>query len=217
MQQKVEASSSELQQKVEGARTELQQQLADTSTRLTTEGAARERSVGLSLAANSLDTALQTGQPFAADGRHLAPARARAIRSWTASANTLEPMAAAGIPTVASLAQKLDEIEQGLAATPGRTALRLAGRGPRENLNNLVDLHPADEEAVPGAERGARRAPGPAAAGSAGCRRGAASRWPSRATRPPQAWIASANQRLAAVGAVDTLRQQLKTMLARQG
>ena len=32
-----------------------------------------------------------------------------------------------------------------------------------------------------------------------------------------KAWIDSANQRLAAVGAVDTLRQQLKTMLVRQG
>ena len=32
-----------------------------------------------------------------------------------------------------------------------------------------------------------------------------------------KAWIASAEQRLAAVAAVETLRQQLKTMLARQG
>ena len=34
---------------------------------------------------------------------------------------------------------------------------------------------------------------------------------------PAQAWIAGAGQRLAAVAAVETLRQHLKTMLARQG
>jgi hypothetical protein len=34
---------------------------------------------------------------------------------------------------------------------------------------------------------------------------------------PAQAWIADAERRLAAAGAVETLRQHLKTMLARQG
>src|SRR5690606_38609847 len=57
--QQVEALRSELQQKVEGTRSELQQKIADTSSRLTTEGTARERAVGLSLASSSLDTALQ--------------------------------------------------------------------------------------------------------------------------------------------------------------
>ena len=214
VQQKVEASSRELQQKVEGARTELQQKIADTSTRLTTEGAARERSVGLSLAANSLDTALQTGQPIeqtVATLRQLS----QGDQVVDGAANTLEPMAAAGIPTVASLAQKLDEIEQGLVATPGEQPSDWLDR-TRANLNNLIDLHPADQEAVPGqnAVRGARQAlllqdlPGAVTALKPLADGG---------NEAAKAWIDSANQRLAAVSAVDTLRQQLKTMLVRQG
>jgi hypothetical protein len=214
LQQKVEGARTELQQKVEGARTELQQKIADTSTKLTSEGAARERSVGLSLAANSLDTALQTGQPIeqmVATLRQLS----QGDQVVDGVADTLEPMAAAGIPTMASLAQKLDGIEQGLAATPGEQPSDWLDR-TRANLNNLIDLHPADQEAVPGqnAVRGARQAlllqdlPGAVAALKPLADGG---------NEAAKAWIDSANQRLAAVGAVDTLRQQLKTMLVRQG
>ena len=86
----------------------------------------------------------------------------------------------------------------------------------RENLSNLVNLHPVDEEAVPGenAVRGAREAlllqdlPGAVAAMKP---------FADQGNEPAQAWIAGAGQRLAAVAAVEALRQHLKTMLARQG
>ena len=210
----LEAVRGELQDKVQGARSDLQQQLADTSSRLTAAGAERERSVGLSLATNSLDAALQSGQPFA-PAVEILRQLAKDDQVITGVADTLEPMAATGIPTSGSLAQKLREIEQGLApastAEPSDWLTRT-----RENLSSLVDLHAADEEAVPGqnAVLAAREAlllqdvPGAVAAMQPLAEQGNAA---------AAAWIASADQRLAAAGAVETLRQHLKTMLARQG
>ena len=214
LQDKVQSARDELQDKVQGARSELQQQLTDTSTRLTTEGAARERSVGLSLATNSLDASLQNGQPFVPTIDTLRQL-AQGDQVVREVADTLEPMAAAGVPTSASLAQKLAEIEQSLAPASAAAPSDWVER-TRENLSNLVNLHPVDEEAVPGenAVRGAREAlllqdlPGAVAAMKPLADQG---------NEPAQAWIAGAGQRLAAVAAVETLRQHLKTMLARQG
>ena len=89
----LQALRGELQDKVQSARSELQQQLVDTSSRLTTEGAARERSVGLSLATNSLDAALQTGQPFEPTINTLRQL-AKGDEVVRGVADTLEPMAA---------------------------------------------------------------------------------------------------------------------------
>lgn len=214
LQQKVEASSSDLQQKVEGARAELQQQLADTSTRLSTEGAARERSVGLSLATDSLDAALQTGQPFeptVASLRQLA----QGDQVVTQAADAVEPMAASGVPTVAALAQKLDAIQAALAPATHEESADWLDR-TRDNLSNLIDLHPDDQEAVPGeaAVEGARQAlllqDLPAAAA-------ALEPLAAGGNEAAKGWIAGAAQRLAAAEAVESLRQHLKTMLARQG
>jgi hypothetical protein len=212
--QQVEALRAELQAKVEGARSELQQTIADTSTRLTTEGAARERNVGLSLAASSLETALQNGQPFEPTVGTLRQL-SQGDQVVDGVVGTLGPMAAAGIPTVASLAQGLDAIEQGLSSTEPQQSTDWLER-TTENLNSLIDLHPADQEAVPGqgAVRGSRQALllqdlsgaitalGPLA---------------DQGNEAAKAWIDRANQRIAAMEAVDTLRQHLKTMVARQG
>jgi len=210
----VQTVRTELQEKVQGARSELQQQLAETSSRLTTEGAARERSVGLSLATNSLDASLQTGQPFVPTIDTLRQL-ARDDQIVQGVADTLEPMAATGIPTVASLAQKAGEIEQSLAPASKAESSDWLDR-TRENLNNLVNLHPVDQEAVPGqnAVRGAKQAlllqdlPGAVAAMKPLAEQGNAA---------AKAWVMAAEQRLAAADAVETLRQHLKTTLARQG
>ena len=210
----LQAIRAELQDKVQGARDELQQQLVDTSSRLTTEGAARERSVGLSLATNSLDASLQTGQPFTPTIDILRQL-GQDDQVVQGIAGTLEPMAAGGIPTTGSLAQKLAEIQQSLAPASTAEPTDWLER-TRENLNSLVNLHPVDEEAVPGesAVLAAREAlllqnlPGAVAAMQPLAEQGNAA---------AQAWVASANQRLSAAEAVETLRQHLKTMLARQG
>ena len=212
--QQVDALRADLQAKVEGTRSELQQKLADTSTRLTTEGAARERNVGLSLAASSLETALQSGQPFeptVATLRQLS----QSDQVVDGVIGTLEPMAAGGIPTAASLARDLDTIEQGLTPAEEQESADWLAR-TADNLNNLIDLHPADQEAVPGqgAVRGSRQAlllqdlNGAIAALTPLADQGNAA---------AKAWIERANQRIAATDAVDALRQHLKTMVARQG
>lgn len=210
----VQAIRGELQDKVQGARSELEQQLADTSTRLTTQGEARERSVGLSLATNSLDASLQTGQPFVPTIDILRQL-GRDDQVVQGVADTLEPMAAAGVPTSGGLAQKLAEIEQSLAPASTAEPTDWLER-TRANLDNLVNLHPVDEEAVPGqnAVLGAREAlllqdlPGAVAAMKPLAAKG---------NEPASAWVAGAEQRLAAADAVETLRQHLKAMLARQG
>ena len=130
MQQQVQRRSrSELQQKVQGARSELQQQLADTSSRLTTEGAARERSVGLSLAPTASMPSLQTGQPFVPTVDTLRQL-GQDDQVVHGAADTLEPMAASGIPTAASLAQKADEIEQSLVAASKADILPTGSTAP---------------------------------------------------------------------------------------
>ena len=210
----LQALRGELQDKVQSARSELQQQLVDTSSRLTTEGAARERSVGLSLATNSLDAALQTGQPFEPTINTLRQL-AKGDEVVRGVADTLEPMAATGIPTVSSLAQKADAVEQSLVAAPASAPSDWLER-TRENLSDLVDFHPADQESVPGenAVGTAKQAlllqdlPGAVAALKPLAEQG---------NEPARAWVAAAEQRLSAAAAIETLRQHLKTTLARQG
>ena len=110
--------------------------------------------------------------------------------------DTLEPMAAGGIPTAASLAQQLGAVEQGLAPASSGTGPR-TGSSDAENLNNLITLHPVDEEAVPGEGAVRRCPPGVAAPGSAGAV--AAIEAAGGAGQPPaKAWVASAEQRIAA-------------------
>ena len=107
--------------KVTGVRTDLEQRLTEVTSRLTTLDAARERSVGLSIAAHSLEAALTSGQPFRADHRHRCASSPRATRSITGVVDTLEPMAPIGMPTFAALAQQLgDDRAEPHAASPRR-------------------------------------------------------------------------------------------------
>ena len=119
------------------------------------------------------------------------------------------------VPIFRSLAQKADAVEQSLVAVPEAAPSDWLGR-TRENLSGLIDLHPADEESVPGenAVGAAKQAlllqdlPGAVAALKPLAEQG---------NEPAKAWIAAAEQRLSAAAAIETLRQHLKTTLARQG
>ena len=174
LQQKVQGARSELQQQVQGARSELQQQLADTSSRLTTEGAERERSVG------SVARLQQPGCACRPVSRFVRPSitlrqlakddQVVARRGRNAGAHGRRWHPDRGQP-----GPEAGRHRAGPCGTPRRTP-PTGWTGPARTSNDLIDLHPADQEAVPGAERGARRAPGAAAAGSAGRGRGAASR-----------------------------------------
>jgi hypothetical protein len=208
------AALAEADQRVAGVRTDLEQRLGEVATRLTALDAERERGVGLSLAAHSLGTAMETGQPFRPTLDVLTQL-GEGDPVISGVVGTLEPMAADGVPTFAVLARELGAVGRSLApesqAAPDDWLTRT-----RENLTNLVDLHPVEEEAVPGenAVQGAQQAlllqdlPGAVAALKPLAEQG---------NEPAKAWVARAEQRLAAGASVETLRQHVKSVLTRQG
>jgi hypothetical protein len=187
--------------------------LQQVTGRLSALDEQRERSVGMSLAVDSLETALQTGQPFAQTLEILGQLGQGDAVVEGATA-TLQPMAESGVPTVAELAKQIGDIERTLTPQPEGQAQDWLER-TRENLQNLVDLHPAGEEDVPGrnAVQGATQAillqdlEGAVQAMEPLAQQGNAQ---------AQAWVQAARARLEARGAVETLRQHVKTLLARQ-
>jgi hypothetical protein len=208
------AALAETGNQVTGVRTDVEQKLADVTSRLTALDAARERGVGLAIAAQSLGTALETGQPFGPTIESMTQL-GQGDPVVTGVVATLEPVAAEGVPTFGRLAQSLGEIEGGLEPTSTAPAEDWLTR-TRENLGNLVNLHPVDSEDVPGqgAVRGAIQAMLLQDLGAA-----LTSMKPlaEQGNEPAKAWVAQAEQRLEAAAAVETLRQHVKTMLAGQG
>ena len=208
------AALAETGNQVTTVRSDLEQRLSDVATKLTALDAARERGVGLSLAAHSLETALQTGEPFQPTVEIMTQL-GQDDPAITEVLAKVEPMAATGIPTFAALAKQLGSVEQSLApastAEPDDWLART-----RDNLENLVNLHPVDAEDVPGqsAVRGAVQA-----MLLQDLRGAVAALKPlaDQGNEPAKAWVASAEQRLEATAAVDALRQHVKTMLVRQG
>lgn len=199
-------------QQVAALRQDFEQQLAQAAERLRALDQQRERGVGMALAADSLDTAIETGQPFAPtlDILRQLGEGDQVVQEVVA---TLEPRAAEGVPTATELARQLEEIEASLTESEGGEPQDWLAR-TRENLEGLVELHPvgADRpgrEAVQQARQmlllqdleGAVRAVEPLA---------------QQGNQEAQAWVAAARARLEARGTVDTLRQHAKTLLARQ-
>jgi hypothetical protein len=193
---------------------ELQQRLDEVTTRLTKLDAARERGVGVSIATHDLELALETGQPFKPTLEILSQlSQGEPVISGAVA--KLEPIAASGVPTIPALADRLGAIEQGLEPAPTSEQQDWLGR-TRQNLESLVNLHPAGAEPVPGlnAVRNARQAlleqdvAGAVAALTPLAQQGNAE---------AKAWVETAQKRLDAAAAVETLRQQVKTMLAQQG
>ncbi|HEX6016125.1 MAG TPA: hypothetical protein VFY87_30845 [Geminicoccaceae bacterium] len=197
-------------------RTGLEQRLEQVTARLTQLDAARERSVGLSLATHNLETALETGQPFRPTVEIL-DQLGQGDEVVSDAVAKLEPMAAGGVPTSAELARQLDDVERSLSAPEAGTQERQDWLArTQENLRGLVNLHPAGEEAVPGedAVQAASRAleqqdlQGAVAALQPLAERG---------NEQAQAWLATARNRLDALAAAETLREHVKTMLTQQG
>ena len=202
--------------KVADVRTGLEQRLEQVTARLTQLDAARERSVGLSLATHNLETALETGQPFRPTVEIL-DQLGQGDEVVSGAVAKLEPMAAEGVPTSAELARRLDEVQSSLSAPEAGAQERQDWLArTQENLRGLVNLHPAGEEAVPGedAVQAASRAleqqdlQGAVAALQPLAERG---------NEQAQAWLATARNRLDALAAVETLREHVKTMLTQQG
>ena len=201
-------------EQVATVRSDLEQRMDDVASRLTALDAARERGVGLSLAAHSLSTAVETGQPFRPTievMQQLGPDDAVVAGVIT----SLEPLAGDGVPTFASLARELGTVEASLAQ-PAKTAPDDWLGRTRENLQNLVNLHPVDEEAIPG-EKSLAAAQQAMLLQDLDGAIAALRPLAEQGNAAAQAWVVRAEQRVQAMAAVETLRQHIKTMLAGQG
>jgi hypothetical protein len=199
---------------IAGVRTGLEQRLAEVTTRLGELDAARERGVGLSIAVHDLETALQTGQPFQPALQTL-DQLAQGDEVVTRAIAQLQPVAGSGVVTEPELARQLAAIEGGLQPATQAPASDWLAR-TRENLEGLVNLHAAGEEAVPGqsAVQGARQAlQNEDLAGAVQALEPLAQQGNSQAA----AWVDAARKRLAAREALASLQQHVKTVLAQQG
>jgi hypothetical protein len=210
------AAIAQAESNVAEVRTGLEQRLEQVTARLTQLDAARERSVGLSVATHNLETALETGQPFRPTVEILGQL-GQGDEVVSGAVAKLEPMAAEGVPTSAELARQLDEVEGSLSAPEAGAQERQDWLArTQENLLGLVDLHPAGEEAVPGE--------GAVQAASEALERqdlqgaiAALQPLAERGNEQAQAWLATARNRLDALAAAETLREHVKNMLTQQG
>jgi hypothetical protein len=207
------AAIEETGTKIAAVRSDVEQQLQQVTGRLTALDKQRERGVGMSLAVDSLETALQSGQPFKPTLEILSQlGQGDAVVEGVMG--KLQPVAESGVPTVAELAKRIGDVERTLTPQQEGQAQDWLER-TRQNLEGLVDLHPAGEEDVPGrnAVQGATQAillqdlEGAVQAMEPLAQQGNAQ---------AQAWVQAARARLEARGAVETLRQHVKTLLARQ-
>lgn len=200
-------------QQVAAVRADLERRLEEVVTRLGELDKQRERSVGMSLAVDSLNTAMQTGEPLQPTLELLGQLAGEDPAVGEATAK-LQPAAADGVATMAELAQQLAAVEGSLSAPEEAAPDDLLAQ-TRANLGSLVDLHPADAEPVPGV--GAVQA-----AREAVLRQDlegavqALQPLVGAGNQEASAWIGAATTRLDAGAALETLRQHVKTLLARQ-
>lgn len=200
-------------QQLTSMRGDLEQRLEQVTSRLSALDQQRERGVGMALAADSLDSAVQTGQPYQ-PALELLTQLGQGDQVVSEVIGKLQPAAAEGVPTHAELARQLEDIERSLTPPDQAQSDDWLER-TRANLQGLVDLHPAGEEPVPGlnavqAARGAmllQDLEGALAALEPLAQQG---------NEQAAGWVAAARTRLEARNAVQTLRQHVKTLLARQ-
>lgn len=200
-------------ERVTSVRNEIEQRLEEVTGRLSALDEQRERSVGMALAVDSLETAIQTGQPFGS-ALDLLTQLGRNDEVATQAVNQLQPSAESGVPTVAELAQQLRELESTLSPPEPNQPQDWLAR-TRANLQGLVDLHPADEEAVPG-QNAVRSASEALLLQDLEGAVSALEPLAAQGNAQAAAWVEAARARLEARAAVETLRQHVKTLLARQ-
>ncbi|MFO1071627.1 MAG: hypothetical protein U1E17_02770 [Geminicoccaceae bacterium] len=192
----------------------LQEQLQGVATKLSDLDKQRERSVAMSIAVDSLRTALQAGAPYVQPLDELSQLGQADTMVQDAVAK-LQPMATAGVPTQAALVKQLAGVEQTLAAAATAAQSQDWFERTRANLQGLVDLHAAGAEDVPG--RKAVTAAGQALA-QQDLKGAIAAMTPlaQSGNAAAKAWLDAANARVVADETVDGLRQHVKTLLAHQ-
>lgn len=199
---------------LESARAALDEKLSQIVADLKQLDAQRERGVGLAVASQGLDAALDTGAPFTQTIR-LIDDLAAGDEKVAQLADRLRPLAESGIPTIATLAQQLAQLKANLTPAPSAEADSWLAK-TTENLSSLIRLPQAPEEQGPG--------PGTVDAATEALLvqdlRTAVDRlWPLAEAGNAEAvsWISTAQSRLAAREAIDELRVHVKQVLAQQG
>ena len=208
------AALAETGNQMAGVRSDVEQKLTDVTARLSALDAARERAVGIAVAAQGLGTALESGQPF---GPTLEAMTQLGQNDPVVSevVAKLQPMAAEGVPTFSSLARSLGEVERSLEPTKTAPADDWLSR-TQENLGNLINLHAADAEDVPG-QAAVQAAVQAMLLQDLSGAVAALKPLTESGNESAKAWVARAEQRLGAITAVDDLRQHVKNMLTGQG
>lgn len=206
----IEAETAQLAE----LRTAFEQRLAQVTERLTQLDAARERGVGLALATDSLEGAMTTGEPFRSS-LDLIGQLAQNDSTVAEVASRLEPVADDGVPTFAELARQLGEVERSLKPESEAPPEDWLAR-TRQNLQGLIDLHPAGSEAVPGmnAVENAKQALLLQDLESA---LAALRPLAEQGNAAAAAWVEAAQRRLDARAAIEALRVHVKTILTQQG
>lgn len=199
-------------QQIATLRSDIDQRVTEVTARLTELDRARERGIGMSLAVDSLETALQTGQPFAPTLEVLNQLGQDdpVVQQVTA---TLQPMAAEGVPTLAELAQQLTTIQPTSASEQPTEPSDWLER-TRQNLQGLVDLNAAGEQTA--GTRAVQDATQALLLQDLESAAQAMEPLAQQGNEEAAAWVAGARSRLEARGAVESLRQHVKSLLARQ-
>jgi hypothetical protein len=154
-----------------------------------------DRALRLALAATALNAAVERGDAFAAE-----LATVKALGGDPKLVATLEPFARAGVPTAATLARQFSALAPALQAAGAPPPEGVLGR-LQANAEKLVRIRRVDE--APGSDGAAIVARSEAKAGR-GDLAGAAAELgelPPNARAPAEAWIKSAQARLAAIDA----------------
>jgi hypothetical protein len=209
-----QAAIQTTEERIDGTTADLQRRIDDVIARLTQLDAARERGVGVSIATHDLEQALETGRPFK-PSIEILNQLSQGDPVITDAVAKLQPVADSGVPTIPALLERLDAVEGSLEPAPTSEPQDWLDR-TRQNLENLVDLHPAGAEPVPGlnAVQGARQALVEQDVGRAVA---ALAPLAQQGNAEAKAWVEAAQKRVDAAAAVEALRQQVKTMLAQQG
>src|SRR5262245_17635220 len=155
-----------------------------------------DRAVRLALAATALNAAVERGDAFAAE-----LATVKALGADPKLVATLEPFARAGVPTAATLARQFSALAPSLLQASEPTPREGVLGRLQMNAEKLVRIRRIDE--APGSDGAAIVARSEAKAGR-GDLAGAAAELgelPPNARAPAEAWIKSAQARIAAIDA----------------
>ena len=206
------AAFAELAQKISAA-TAARSELEALANRVTaverSEKAAEsgDRAVRLALAATALNTAVERGDAFAAE---LAAAKALGADAKLVAA--LEPFARSGVPVAAALARQFSELAPSLQGSEAREGVlaRL-----QVNAEKLVRIRRVDEPAGNDAAAIVARAEAKASRSDIAGAVSELAQLPPDARAPAEAWIKSAQARIAAIDASRRLAADAMSGLAK--